>query len=115
MKVYLKCLIILILVVIVSSSLTYAQKPDPDLILENVRNTFNAIDDYTVDASISVDVDFLRVPGTGTTRTSIHINDRELCVGMVAFPVRGGIQPGRWRLVIELEESKIEVPFNLGM
>ncbi len=61
-------------------------------------------------------LDFLRLPGTaGTTRTAIWINDLELCVGMLAFPVRGGIQPGRWRLVIELEESNLEVPFTLGM
>jgi hypothetical protein len=60
-------------------------------------------------------LDFLRVPESGyTTRTAIWINDRELCVGMLAFPVRGGIQPGRWRLVIEFEESELEVPFALG-
>jgi hypothetical protein len=60
-------------------------------------------------------LDFLRLPGTaGTTRTAIWINDLELCVGMLAFPIRGGIQPGRWRLVIELEESNLEVPFLLG-
>jgi hypothetical protein len=60
------------------------------------------------------ELDFLRLPGTGTTRTAIWINDRELCVGMLVFPVQGGIQPGRWRLVIELEESDLQVPFDLG-
>lgn len=60
------------------------------------------------------ELDFLRLPGTGTTRTAIWINERELCVGMLAFPVPGGIQPGRWRLVIELEESDLETPFLLG-
>lgn len=61
------------------------------------------------------ELDFLRLPGTaGTTRTAIWINDRELCVGRLAFPIRGGIQPGRWRLVIELEESNLETPFVLG-
>jgi hypothetical protein len=34
--------------------------------------------------------------------------------GMLVFPVQGGIQPGRWRLVIELEESDLQVPFDLG-
>ena len=33
---------------------------------------------------------------------------------MLAFPVPGGIQPGRWRLVIELEESDLEILFLLG-
>ena len=60
------------------------------------------------------DLDFLRIPGTGTTRDTIWINQRELCAGMLAFPVAGGVQPGRWRLVIELEESTLDVPFNLG-
>jgi hypothetical protein len=59
-------------------------------------------------------LDFLRLPGTGTTRTAIWINDRELCVGMLAFPVAGGIQPGRWRLDIELEESDLQIPFFLA-
>lgn len=60
------------------------------------------------------ELDFLRLPGTGTTRTAIWINDRQLCVGMLAFPVTGGIQPGRWRLDIELEESDLQIPFDLG-
>jgi hypothetical protein len=60
-------------------------------------------------------LDFLRLPeSTSTTRTAIWINRRELCVGMLAFPVPGGIQPGGWRLVIELEESELVTPFLLG-
>jgi len=60
------------------------------------------------------DLNFLRLPGTGSTRDAIWINQRELCVGMLAFPVAGGIQPGRWKLIIELEESSLEIPFDLG-
>lgn len=60
------------------------------------------------------DLDFLRIPGTGATRDAIWINERQLCVGMLAFPVRGGIQPGRWSVIIELEESSLELPFDLG-
>jgi hypothetical protein len=60
------------------------------------------------------DLNFLRLPGTGTVRTAIWINQRELCVGMLAFPIQGGIQPGRWRVVIELEESDLDIPFDLG-
>jgi hypothetical protein len=40
----------------------YAQEPEPKSILENVQKQFSTINDYTVDATISVDVDFLRVP-----------------------------------------------------
>ena len=60
------------------------------------------------------DLNFLRLPGTGSTRDAIWVNQRELCVGMLAFPVAGGIQPGRWKLIIELEESSLEIPFDLG-
>lgn len=60
------------------------------------------------------ELNFLRLPGSGVTRDAIWINQRELCVGKLAFPIAGGIQPGRWRLVIELEESSLDVPFNLG-
>jgi hypothetical protein len=59
-------------------------------------------------------LDFLRLPGTGSTRDAIWINERELCVGMLAFPIPGGVQPGRWRLNIELEESSLDIPFDLG-
>ena len=57
---------------------------------------------------------FQRIPGTGVTRTSVWVNHRQLCVGQLAFPVPGGVQQGRWELVIELEESDLEIPFRLG-
>jgi len=60
------------------------------------------------------DLDFQRIPGTGSTRDAIWINQNQLCVGMLVFPVKGGIQPGRWKLIIELEESSLEIPFDLG-
>lgn len=60
------------------------------------------------------DLNFLRLPGTGSTRDAIWVSQNELCVGMLAFPVAGGIQPGRWKLIVELEESSLEVPFDLG-
>ncbi len=60
------------------------------------------------------DLNFLRIPGTGSTRDAIWVNQREFCVGMLVFPVAGGVQPGRWKLIIELEESSLEIPFDLG-
>jgi len=36
-----------------------------------------------------------------------------LCSGPLVFKVPGGIQPGRWRLIIEQEESRVDVPFEL--
>jgi len=60
------------------------------------------------------DLNFLRIPGTGSTRDAVWINQNQLCVGMLVFPVEGGVQPGRWKLIVELEESSLEIPFDLG-
>ena len=41
----------------------------------------------------------------------IPINSSQTCSGPLVFSVPGGVQPGRWRLVIELEESRADIPF----
>ena len=56
---------------------------------------------------------FQRIPGTGTTQKSVWVTHNQLCVGMLSFPVRGGVQPGRWKLTIEFEESIFEIPFDI--
>jgi hypothetical protein len=56
---------------------------------------------------------FQRIPGAGSTQKSVWVTDRQLCVGMLSFPVRGGVQPGRWKLSIEFEESIFEIPFDI--
>ncbi len=42
--------------------LVFAQSKNPDLILNNVKQAFNKIKDYSVDVRIKVDVSFLKVP-----------------------------------------------------
>jgi hypothetical protein len=32
---------------------------------------------------------------------------------MFFFPVRSGVQPGNWKLIIEFEETEAVVPFTL--
>jgi hypothetical protein len=59
------------------------------------------------------ELNFQRIPGTGVTQKSVWVNQRLLCVGMLSFPVRGGVQPGRWKLMIEFEESIFEIPFDI--
>ncbi len=39
------------------------------------------------------------------------MNSSETFLGPLIFSVPGGVQPGRWRLVIELEESRPDIPF----
>ncbi len=49
----------------------------------------------------------------GFAQDEIAINPFEECWGPLVFNVTGGVQPGRWRLVIELEESTADIPFHL--
>lgn len=50
-----------IFLITISISLS-AQSKDPQKILEKLKNQFNTIKDYTVDAKIKVDIDFIKVP-----------------------------------------------------
>jgi len=45
----------------------------------------------------------------------IPISSSQICSGPLVFEVSGGIQPGRWRLIIELEESRADIPFVLEL
>jgi len=56
---------------------------------------------------------FLRSPGDGVARDVLYISSHEMCSGVMVFYVPGGIQPGRRRLVIDLEESRADMPFVL--
>jgi len=56
---------------------------------------------------------FLEDPGKGFGRDEMQIGRNEECSGPLVFSVPGGVQPGRWRLVIELEESRVDIPFEL--
>lgn len=46
------------------TAITFPQTNDPDVILKKVLNAFNKVQDYEVNISIKVDVDFLKVPDT---------------------------------------------------
>ena len=56
---------------------------------------------------------FLVEPTGGFAQDEIAISTFEECWGPLVFAVPGGVQPGRWRLVIELEESRADIPFHL--
>jgi len=46
---------------------------------------------------------------------SIHPSRSQVCFGPLLFEVPTGIQPGRWVLIIDLEESQPRVPFTLEL
>ena len=45
----------------------------------------------------------------------IQLSSTQGCFGPMIFQVPGGVQPGRWRLTIELEESRADIPFFLEL
>ena len=59
-------------------------------------------------------IDFFPIPGSGrSTRTALNVTKNQLCVGLLYFPVKAGIQPGNWRLIVDFEETRAVVPFTL--
>lgn len=57
---------------------------------------------------------FFAIPGEDVTFDEVTLNDRRACFGRLFFQVNGGIQPGRWVLGVDLPESEIRIPFELG-
>jgi hypothetical protein len=56
---------------------------------------------------------FLADPFGGFASQEIPINAFQVCSGPLVFRVPNGVQPGRWRLIIELEESRVDIPFEV--
>ncbi|MCU0233101.1 MAG: hypothetical protein MUE90_03595, partial [Thermoanaerobaculales bacterium] len=56
---------------------------------------------------------FLVDPFSGFAVDELGVNTFQVCSGPLAFRVAGGVQPGRWRLVIELAESRVDIPFEV--
>ncbi len=57
---------------------------------------------------------FQVVPGTGLALESEWVNDREVAIGRLYFDLPANVQPGEYELRIDLEESKVRIPFRLG-
>jgi len=51
-----------ILIIYLFNFIVYSQSKDPNVILENVKETFDKVKDYEVNVKIKVDVEFLKVP-----------------------------------------------------
>ncbi len=57
---------------------------------------------------------FLAGPWEGFAYDTVDVSPFHFCSGPLVFLVPGGIQPGQWVLEIDLEESKVRIPFVLG-
>jgi hypothetical protein len=59
---------------------------------------------------------FITPPDNPQPRSnSIHPSRSQVCYGPLIFEVANGIQPGRWTLIVDLEESQPRVPFELQL
>jgi len=56
---------------------------------------------------------FFAEVGEGFAADELYLANFEPCSGPLVFEVPRGVQPGRWRLVIELEESRADIPFEV--
>ena len=58
---------ILLILLTIGLGISNPPKKDPDQILDQVKKTFNQVQDYIVDVNIKVDVDFIKMPETKAT------------------------------------------------
>lgn len=56
---------------------------------------------------------FLEGPFGTFAVDTVRVNTFQVCSGPLVFKVAGGVQPGRWRLIVELEESRADIPFEI--
>ena len=53
--------------------------------------------------------------GEGFPTDELYLTSFMQCSGPLVFATPQGVQPGRWRLVIELEESAVDIPFEVAV
>lgn len=70
--------------------------------------------DYFPPSRIECSVQFYVTPGGGVSFDEVTVSDKRGCYGRLYVNVPGGIQGGRWTLGVDLEESEIRIPFELG-
>ncbi|PWB80452.1 MAG: hypothetical protein C3F08_04325 [Candidatus Methylomirabilota bacterium] len=57
---------------------------------------------------------FLAGPLETFAYNTIDVSPFQFCSGPLVFLAPGGVQPGEWTLEIDLQESKVRIPFVLG-
>jgi hypothetical protein len=70
--------------------------------------------DYFPPSRIECRVQFYVTPGEGVSFDEVTVSDKRGCFGRLFVKVPGGIQSGRWVFGVDLEESEIRIPFELG-
>jgi hypothetical protein len=73
------------------------------------------LDRYKPNKSGVCDTWFYAAPPATIFFEEIAIGSTQICSGPLVVRVPGGVQPGRWRLLIELQESRADIPFELAL
>ena len=73
------------------------------------------LDRYKLSRDVPCEQWFFAAPPRMIAFDEIPLSSSQICSGPLIFKVPGGIQPGRWRLIIELEESRADIPFMLEL
>ena len=69
--------------------------------------------DFTQAGRRPYDLSFQPLPGTGVALESVHVTKRSIYSGLLYFPIPGGVQPGKWKFEVLLEEGEASLPFVL--
>lgn len=70
--------------------------------------------DYFPPSRIECSTQFFVSPGGGVAFDEVTVSDIRGCYGKLFFNVPGGVQAGRWTFGIDLPESEIRIPFEIG-
>lgn len=54
------------------------------------------------------------LPGEGLAFEAFTVNDRLVAIGPIFFHFPAGVVPGTYRLVLEVQEERVNIPFELG-
>jgi len=73
------------------------------------------LDRYKLSRNVPCTQWFFAAPPAMLAFDEIPISSSQICSGPLIFSVPGGVQPGRWRLIIELQESRADIPFTLEL
>jgi hypothetical protein len=73
------------------------------------------LDRYAFSREVPCNRWFLVAPPGLQAFDQVPLSGSQICSGPLIFAVPGAVQPGRWRLMVELEESTADIPFELEL
>jgi outer membrane lipoprotein-sorting protein len=103
---------ILLILLTIALGVSSPQKKDPDQILDEVKKTFNQVQDYVVDINIKVDVDFIKMPETKATiyyrqPDKVHLESENFALlpkeGLDVSPM--GLLKGKYTAIYQKEDT----------